>query len=125
MTEARRTAQGAKAANDIQLSTIPRRQVGEFATYYVNNAGVSSAFYDLAIVFSEIQAGPNEPVILEKCRVTMSPAHGKALALALMENIKRWESQFGEIGLPPGMVTVSDAGLERAHSKQMRPKKAR
>ena len=102
----------------LQVSDIERRRSDSFATYYVNNANVSSAFYDLSIVFSEIQAGPIEAVILDKCRTTMSPAHAKALGLALMENIKRWEAQFGEIRLPEGMVSLDNRASSAAPRKK-------
>lgn len=107
----------AKKEGTLQVSDLERRRSDGFSAFYVNNANVSSAFYDLSIIFSEIQAGPNEAIILDKCRVTMSPAHAKALAIALAENIRRWEAQFGEIKLPEGMV-ATDAGTSGARQKK-------
>jgi hypothetical protein len=106
-----------KSKDEMQISDIERRPVENFANFYVNNANVSSAFYDLSIIFSEIQAGPTEALVLDKCRVTMSPAHAKALGLALTENIRRWEAQFGEIKLPEGMV-ATDLGARGARQKK-------
>ena len=109
-----------KARDVLNVSEIGRRSAENFGTFYVNNANVASAFYDLSIMFSEIQSGPGEAVVLDKCRVTMSPAHAKALALALAENIRRWEAQFGEIRLPEGMVTTGpNVGGAKASKKDI------
>lgn len=103
----KKTLGSAGLGADIPVSSVPRRRVEGFADVYANNASAVAGYYDLAIVFSEIQGGSDDkPIVLEKCRVSMNPAHGKALALVLAQTVKRWENTFGEIKLPPGMVAT-------------------
>ena len=35
-----------------------------------------------------------------KSRIVMTPEHAKRLAMALQDNLRRYEAQFGEIRLP-------------------------
>jgi hypothetical protein len=51
----------------------------------------------MSIVFGEIVEGN---VIEELAHITMSHAHGKAVAAILANNIKNFEKQFGEIKIP-------------------------
>src|SRR6266566_4307571 len=106
-------------SEDIPVSSLPTHRGEGFVSVYSNNANVSAGFYDLSIVFSEIGLGPDQkPSVEERCRVVMNPAHAKALAFALAVNLKRWESQFGAISFPPGMIKgLQEAG--KALSKEI------
>ncbi len=50
---------------------------------------------------SEGTALPAEP----KAVVRMSVQHGKALAMSMRRIIKQWETNNGEIHIPPGVLT--------------------
>lgn len=92
----------------VPVSSISRQRTEDFKAYYVNNASLATAYYDVSIVFSEIQTGVNDmPLIAEKCRVVMNPAHAKALVIVLDASMKQWEGQHGVIQLPEGMVSPS------------------
>ena len=44
-----------------------------------------------------IAHGPNVPQARVQSRIIMAPQHAKELMLALQDNIRRYESNFGEI----------------------------
>lgn len=107
------SADKAAARVEVPIADVSRVRTDDFKTFYVNNASLGAAYYDVSIVFSEIQAGPNDqPLIAEKCRVVMNPAHAKALVIALGSSVRRWEAQYGAIKLPAGMV-ATDAPEEQ------------
>jgi hypothetical protein len=82
---------------------IPKQRANDFTTIYANNVALTTAPYDVSLIFGEIQFGLGEkPLLIEKCRVVMSPGHGKALARVLTANIEKWEKQHGAIQLPRG-----------------------
>src|SRR5262249_39716397 len=98
-----------KTKEEVPVAGLPTRRSEGFVTVYANNANLSAALYDLSIIFSEIITAGQSPVVEEKCRVVMNPWHAKALATVLTDNVKKWESQFGTINLPPGIVPGFDA----------------
>lgn len=104
MARSQATAEATQNAA-IPIEKVPRQRVAEYIEIYSNSANVVAGYYDVGIVFSELQVGaPSGPIILEKSRVTMNPAHAKALILALKNSVERWERSFGEIKLPPGLI---------------------
>lgn len=46
-------------------------------------------------------------------RIVMTPLHAKQLALALNENVRRFEDQFGEIRIPKGRPDLEPTGFEQ------------
>jgi hypothetical protein len=87
------------------IAKVPRQQAADFVSVYANNATLATAYYDITTMFSEIQADKDGKIlIVEKCRIVMNPAHAKALANALNKAAAQWESQFGELRLPPGLA---------------------
>lgn len=46
-------------------------------------------------------------------RIVMTPLHAKQLALALNENVRRFEDQFGEIKIPKGRPDLGPTGFEQ------------
>jgi uncharacterized protein DUF3467 len=69
---------------------------------YTNTARVTSSFYDVQIVFSEVrQTGPSEVTTRAHVAVVMSPEHAKALAEALNTTIEQYEAQFGKLRSVP------------------------
>ena len=102
----------------VPIGDVTRIRADDFKTFYVNNASLGAAYYDVSIVFSEIQAGPDDqPLIAEKCRVVMNPAHAKALVIALGTSVKRWEAQYGAIQLPAGMVAAESTKDDETGTK--------
>lgn len=51
-------------------------------------------------VFDFVRMMPGVAKAKVKSRIVMTPEHAKRLALALQDNLMKYESQFGEIRLP-------------------------
>ena len=62
---------------------------------YANLALITHSPAEFVIDFSRIM--PGIPKAKVHSRIIMAPTHAKALLDALKENIRRYESQFGEI----------------------------
>lgn len=65
---------------------------------YSNLAIISHSNSEFVLDFVRIM--PNVPKAKVKSRVVMTPQHAKRLLKALVDNIKKYESQFGSIGEP-------------------------
>ena len=65
---------------------------------YANLARISHSPADIVIDFAQILPGENKATV--KARVLMSPLSAKLLMRALVENLARYESVFGEINIP-------------------------
>ncbi len=68
-------------------------QVG--AGKYSNLAIVTHSSAEFIIDFTQVM--PGLPKARVRARIIMAPLHAKAFALAMMENIKKFENRFGEI----------------------------
>jgi hypothetical protein len=73
---------------------------------YSNLAIISHSHSEFVIDFVRLM--PNLPKAKVKSRIVLTPQHAKRLMMALSDNIKKYESQFGEVhddtdfpGLPP------------------------
>ena len=59
--------------------------------------------YTFIIEFAQLIPPAEEgeaPTVSVHTRIVMSPQHAKAMLLALQDNVKKWETSFGEIKLP-------------------------
>ncbi|MDI6756883.1 MAG: DUF3467 domain-containing protein [Endomicrobiia bacterium] len=65
---------------------------------YSNVALISHSESEVVIDFVFVQ--PQAPKARVRARVITSPSHAKRLLKALEENIKNYESRFGEIQMP-------------------------
>jgi hypothetical protein len=76
-----------------------------YVSLYANNAIVASSYFDLMIAFGEVLGLEGDTLNVEqKVKVTMAMPHAKLLALLLMHQINLYESNFGEIFLPPNAI---------------------
>jgi hypothetical protein len=62
---------------------------------YANLAGVTHS--ETEFVFDFLFLQPNQPKAKLRTRVISSPVHTKRFAMALLENLKRYEERFGAI----------------------------
>ena len=86
------------------LGPITRRGP-EFRTIYSNNSGFSINPFDFAFTLNEVtQNEKGEIFVDQKARVVMSPLHAKVFTIVLAQNLKNFESQFGEIVIPEGVI---------------------
>jgi hypothetical protein len=65
---------------------------------YANLAIINHSFAEFVIDYINLM--PGIPKAKVKSRVIMTPQHAKKLMLALIDNVKRYESQFGVIKDP-------------------------
>lgn len=62
---------------------------------YANLAIITHSFAEFVIDFVNVM--PNVPKAKVKSRIVMTPQHAKRLMRALIENVKRFEAQHGNI----------------------------
>ena len=65
---------------------------------YANLAIITHSTSEFIIDFAKILPGIPQPSVTN--RIIMTPEHAKRLALALQDNLMKYEAQFGEIRLP-------------------------
>jgi hypothetical protein len=66
---------------------------------YSNLAVIAHSSSEFVVDFVSLL--PGIPKAKVKSRIIMTPEHAKRLMLALMDNVKKYESQRGEISLQP------------------------
>lgn len=74
---------------------------------YSNLAIISHSHSEFVVDYIRIM--PNMPKAKVKARIVLTPQHAKRLMRALMDNVKKYEMQFGQIEEPeapnfPGMT---------------------
>lgn len=70
--------------------------------HYSNLAIITHSFSEFIVDFAENMPGvPKVPVC---SRIIMTPESAKRLLGALKDNIDKYESQFGQIKMPPAML---------------------
>lgn len=62
---------------------------------YANLAIITHSFAEFVIDFVNVM--PNVPKAKVKSRIVMTPQHAKRLMKAMVDNIKRFEAQYGPI----------------------------
>ncbi|MBQ8543045.1 MAG: DUF3467 domain-containing protein [Bacteroidaceae bacterium] len=65
---------------------------------YSNLAVIAHSSSEFVMDFVRIMPGVAKAQV--KSRIVMTPEHTKRLVLALQDNLRKYESQFGEIRLP-------------------------
>ena len=63
--------------------------------HYANLAMITHSFAEFVIDFINVM--PNMPKARVKSRIIMTPQHAKRLMKALIDNVKRFEAQYGPI----------------------------
>lgn len=80
--------------NRIQIEVAPDVAAG----VYVNLAIISHTSAEFVVDAASMM--PGIPKATVRSRIILAPEHAKRLALALQENIIKYESQFGKIRMP-------------------------
>ena len=65
---------------------------------YANLAIIAHSTSEFVLDFVRMMPGISKAKV--KSRIVMTPEHAKRLALALQDNLMRYEAQFGEVRLP-------------------------
>ena len=84
-----------KENKENQLEIELNEQIAE--GLYCNFAIITHSPHEFVTYF--IRMIPVVPKLKVKTRVIMTPEHTKRLTMALMENIRKFEEQFGEIAI--------------------------
>jgi len=83
----------------MQKKSIPDLDLPEdLVSKYVNFVRISHTASEFVMDYSLLLPGVKNPKV--DSRLVMSPTAVKLFLLAMSENIKRYESKFGEITLP-------------------------
>jgi hypothetical protein len=77
----------------------------DLAAVYANFAIITHSPWEVFLDFAQIL--PNLPKARVRTRLVLTPTNAKMLLKALEENIERFETQYGEIKLPP-RTTLAD-----------------
>jgi len=100
------------------------RKPGEnFKRVYVNNAAIAFSSFDMSISFGEIIGEENgQSVIEESVQIILTREFAKVLTELLVNNLKAFESQFGEIKIP---VLKEDTPKQSDEQPRLRTKPTR
>jgi hypothetical protein len=77
----------------------------DLESLYVNFVRISHTASEFVLDFSLLLPGVNKPQV--DSRLVMSPTAAKLFLRAMTENLKRYETNFGEISVP-GSHTLAD-----------------
>lgn len=89
----------------MNISIKPEVATGKYA----NLAIISHSKTEFIIDFAAVLPGLAQPEVTN--RILMSPEHCKRLLNALADNVSKYESQFGRIGMegePKGTFNIQD-----------------
>ncbi len=76
---------------EIKIELTPEVAGGHYSNFAVITHGATEFYLDF------IALAPNMPQAKVQSRIIMTPENAKNLLGALMENVKRYETSFGEI----------------------------
>ena len=94
--------------NENQLQIELKEEVAEGT--YANLAIIAHASSEFVMDFVRLMPGVTKAQV--KSRIIMTPEHAKRLALALHDNLMRYEAQFGEIRLPERPTITAAPGYK-------------
>lgn len=94
--------------NENQLQIELKEDVAE--GIYSNLAIIAHSSSEFVMDFVRMMPGIAKAQV--KSRIVMTPEHAKRLALALHDNLMRYEAQFGEIKLPERPVFPQAPGYK-------------
>lgn len=86
---------------------------------YANFAIITHSPWEVFLDFAQIL--PNLPKARVRTRLVLTPTNAKMLLKALEENLERYETQFGEIALPPRPATLADQLFSTIRSSENDP----
>lgn len=96
--------------NKMQINLTPEMAEGT----YVNLAIIAHSSSEFVIDFVRAMPGVKQANV--KSRVILTPEHAKKLLMALQDNVRKYEQQFGHIAgndnMPSGAMPLSFGGGE-------------
>ncbi|MBQ0082809.1 MAG: DUF3467 domain-containing protein [Paludibacteraceae bacterium] len=85
---------------ELQIEIQPDVADGKYSNLAIIGHSASEFIIDFLAVM------PNTPKAKVKSRVIMTPENAKRLAMALNENIHKYEGNFGEIDVRKGVIVT-------------------
>ena len=92
--------------NPLQVELSPEQAVGIYSNLVFIAHSASEVILDFA------RALPGLPKAKVYARVIVTPQHAKSLLLALEQNLKNYETQFGVIKLPGETTRGKELGFK-------------
>ena len=86
----------------------------DLKAHYANFALIMHTPSEVILNFTSILPGMTKAQI--ENRIVMTPLHAKMMLNALIDNLQKYEAQYGEIKLPPG-----DSGLAQQFFGAVKP----
>ncbi|MGO9256297.1 MAG: hypothetical protein ACLQU1_08355 [Bryobacteraceae bacterium] len=82
-----------REAKTFNINELVHKKAPDFRFVYSNNSGLGANFYDVNLVFGEIQSSfsADAPYIEDKVAITLTWEHLKALSIALQQAIADFE----------------------------------
>lgn len=78
---------------------------------YSNLALISHSASEIIIDFARVM--PNKPKARIHSRIVMTPLNAKLLKKALTENLRKFETKYGEIQIPENVVIDPEKGFTK------------
>lgn len=94
-------------------TTIPIEIPADLQPVYANLARIAHAPAEFIMDFARFLPGDTKATVT--ARVIASPVALKLFALALNENLARYEATFGKIDLPTGSSSLADSLFKPFH----------
>ena len=96
--------------NKVEFQISPETASG----HYSNLAIITHSYSEFILDFVQSLPGMPKPTVAS--RVLMTPEHAKRLLKALLENVQKYESQFGEIRLRENNAIFAPMGGPKAEA---------
>lgn len=91
---------------DNPLGNLKYTKAIDFRSIYSNNAVMLTGFFDVNMIFGEVQGVENEALLVEqKVKLVMSPAQAKIFCLLVWQQINAYEDRFGKLEIKEEMLT--------------------
>jgi hypothetical protein len=91
-----------RSAREAQRKQMERNKAEDHFAIYANNTQIQTTAYDFNIDYgrvigTETQSDKEVLLVEDKVRVILSPAHAKAVAMILLNQVARYEQRFGTL----------------------------
>ncbi len=84
----------------------------EYRDGYANSVQIRVSVWDFLLIFGRMQPLPTQEVEVHNFQgVYLSPQQAKALLMILEQNVRQYESTFGEIKLDPGIAAAQQSQI--------------
>ena len=88
----------------------------EWEGVYSNFVIITHSTSEFVLDFARMLPGAQKAKVFS--RIIMTPQHAKALLATLEQNVKRFESEYGEIKLTPNDLSRGPIGFQSPGSKK-------